>query len=401
MTPRTIRRAGVLGAALLTWLSAGCGGGAPETGPKPAPSPDPCLLPTGRAGAPRMLVVAVPWPGDTAVVAPPQPQPMVRLDCTGAVRPAVAESWTRDRTGRAWTLVIAGAALHASAGGAAAEWHTRPEAATTLRYAGVVSVVPLDQRRLVVTLDRSYDSVPRVFADPSLALVTDSGAAAGTTFALRLVTGDARDALDAGADVLTTDDSELLEYARARSDLVVHPLPWSRIYVLAVPPGQRGFDPLIPADSAAFRADLAGDAVRVEARAAAGPFWWSDQGRCSEIRERATPSTTGSRVTTALSSDPVGRAIAERLVALSGQPMRVIDGQYARTPVTAIRSDLGTAYVIPVPRTTLVPCREMAAWPAGATVVPLIETRRSVVVRRGVPPITVDFDGRLRAVETR
>jgi len=401
MTPRTIRRAGVLGAALLTWLSAGCGGGAPETSPKPAPSPDPCLLPTGRAGAPRTLVVAVPWPGDTAVVAPPQPQPMVRLDCTGIVRPAVAESWTRDRTGRAWTLVIAGAALHASAGGAAAEWRTRPEAATTLRYAGVVSVVPLDQRRLVVTLDRSYDSVPRVFADPSLALVTDSGAAAGTTFALRLVTGDARDALDAGADVLTTDDSELLEYARARSDLVVHPLPWSRIYVLAVPPGQRGFDPLIPADSAAFRADLARDAVRVEARAAAGPFWWSDPGRCSEIRERATPSTTGSRVTTALSSDPVGRAIAERLVALSGQPMRVIDGQYARTPVTAIRSDLGTAYVIPVPRTTLVPCREIAAWPAGATVVPLIETRRSVVVRRGIPPITVDFDGRLRAVETR
>jgi len=34
-------------------------------------------------------------------------------------------------------------------------------------------------------------------------------------------------------------------------------------------------------------------------------------------------------------------------------------------------------------------------------VVPLIETRRSVVVRRGVPPITVDFDGRLRAVEPR
>ena len=121
----------------------------------------------------------------------------------------------------------------------------------------------------------------------------------------------------------------------------------------------------------------------------------------SQIRERATPSTTGSRITTPLSSDPVGRAIAERLVALSGQPMRVIDGQYARTPVTAIRSDLGTAYVIPVPRTTLVPCREIAAWPAGATVVPLIETRRSVVVRRGVPPITVDFDGRLRAVEPR
>lgn len=401
MTPRTIRRARVLGAALLTWLSAGCAGGPPEAGSRPVPSPDPCLLPTGQTGEPRVLVVAVAWPGDTAVVAPPQPKPMIRLDCTGTVRPAVAESWTSDRTGRAWTLVIAGTALHTSAGAAAAEWRTRPEAATTLRHAGVVSVVPLDQRRLVVTLDRPYDSLPRVFADPALALVTDSGSTAGTTFALRLVTGDARDALDAGADVLTSDDTELLEYARARSDLVVHPLPWRRIYVLAVPPGQRGLDALIPADTAAFRADLANDAVRVEARAAAGPFWWSGPLRCPEIRERASPSTTGSRVTAPLSSDPAGRAIAERLVALSGQSMRVIDGQYASTPVTVIRSDFGTAYVVPVPRMTLVPCREIAAWPAGATVVPLIETRRSVVVRQGVPPITVDFDGRLRAVERR
>ena len=400
MTPRTIRRARVLGAALLTWLSAGCGGGAPETQPEPAAPADPCLLPTGRPGKPRELTVAVPWPGDTGVVARRQPQPLIRLDCTGAARPAVAESWSRDGTGRAWTLVVAGSALHVSAAAAAAEWRTRPAAATTLRHAGVVSVVPLDQRRLVVTLDRSYDSVPPIFADPALALVTDSGTAAGTSFTLRLVSGDARDALDAGADLLTTDDTELLEYARARDDLVVHPLPWSRVYVLAIPPGQRGFEDLIPADTAPFRTDLSQDAVRVEARAAEAPFWWTRLGRCPE-RERAPASATGQRVATPPLGDPIGRAIAERLVALSGRPMRVSDGMYAHTSVTAIRSELGTAYVIPVPTTALVPCREIAAWPAGATVVPLIETRRSVVVRRGVPPITVDFDGRLRAVETR
>ena len=400
MTPRTIRRAGTLGAALLTWLSAGCGG-APETQPEPAAPPDPCLLPTGQPGKPRVLTVAVPWPGDTAVVAPYQPEPLVRLDCTGTARPAAAESWTRDRTGRSWTLVVAGSALHVSAGTAAAEWRTRPEAATTLRHAGILSVVPLDQRRLVVTLDRSYDSVPPILADPSLALVTDSGTSAGATFALRLITGDLRDALDAGADVLPTDDAELLEYARASSDLVVHPLPWSRIYVLAIPPGQRGFEDLIPPDSASFKADLSRDAVRVEARAAEGPFWWTNPGRCSEIRERATASANAPRVAPSSTGDPVGRAIAERLVALSGKAMRLIDGVYAGTPVTAIRWDLGTAYVVPLPRSTLAPCRDIAAWPAGATVVPLIETRRSVIVRRGVPPLTVDFDGRLRAVETR
>jgi hypothetical protein len=400
MIPRTIRRAGALGVALLTWLSAGCGG-APETQPEPAAPSDPCLLPTGQPGKPRVLTVAVPWPGDTAVVAPYQPQPLVRLDCTGTPRPAAAESWSRDRTGRSWTLVVSGSALHTSAGAAAAEWRTRPEAATTLRHAGVLSVVPLDQRRLVVTLDRSYDSLPPILADPTLALVADSGSAAGATFALRLITGDLRDALDAGADVVPTDDAELLEYARASDDLVVHPLPWSRIYVLAIPPGQRGFEDLIPSDSAAFNADLARDAVRVEARAAEGPFWWTDPGRCSEIRERATASPAAPRVAASSTGDPVGRAIGERLVALSGKAMRLIDGVYAGTPVTAIRWDLGTAYVVPLPRSTLAPCRDIAAWPSGATVVPLIETRRSVIVRRGVPLLTVDFDGRLRAVEAR
>jgi hypothetical protein len=396
MTPRTIRRARGLGAALLTCLSIGCGGGAPGTQPEPAGPPDPCLLPTGPAGPARAVTVAAPWPGDTtAVVARAQPQPLLRLDCTGVARPGAAGSWSRDRTGRTWTLSLAGSALDVTAGSAAAEWRTRPEASTTLRYAGVASVVPLDRRRLAVTLNRHYDSVPRLFADPSLALITDSGTVAGTTFALRLITGDARDALDAGVDVLSTDDTGLLDYARSRSDLVVHPLPWSRIHVLIVPPGQRGFDDLIPGDSASFRADLAQDAVRVDARAAEGPFWWSAAGRCEQTGVAARGNSL--RATDPTGDDPVGRALAERMVALSGRPLQVLGGLNARDPVSAIRSESGIAYVVSVPRTPLVPCRELAAWPAGATVVPLIETRRSVVVRRGVPPLTVEFDGRLRA----
>jgi hypothetical protein len=399
MTPRTIPRVGVLGAAIFAWLSSSCGG-APRTLPEPAAAPDPCLLPAGESGAPRALVVAAVRPEDTAAVARAQPDPLVRLDCTGAARPGAAESWTPDSTGRTWTLVLAGSALDVSAGSAAAEWHTRPEAATTLRHAGVVSVVPLDERRVVVTLDRPYDSIPPVFADPSLAVVTDSGPVAGTAFALRRVAGDPRDALDAGADILPTDDPELLEYARARDEFLVHALPWSRTYVLIIPPGQRGFEDLIPADSAAFRAGLARDAVPVAARAAERPFWWSEAGPCPEAEESATASARGLRLTAQTGDDPVGRAIAERLVALSARPMRVIGGLHPRSPVPAIHSESGFAYVVPVPRTALVPCREIAAWPEGATVVPLIDTRRSVVVRRGVPPLTVEFDGRLRAADT-
>ncbi|HEY7611977.1 MAG TPA: hypothetical protein VH764_03200 [Gemmatimonadales bacterium] len=399
MPPRTIRRVDLVGAALVTWLSAGCAGRAAEPA-EPAPRPDPCLLPTGQPGEPRALVVVVPRGEDTAAVARPQPEPLVRLDCTGTPRPAAAQGWVPDSSHRTWTLTLATSALDIGASSASAEWSTRPDAATTLRYARIASVVPLDELRLAVSFDRSSDSVPPVFADPSLAIVTDSGPAVGTTFSLRRLTGDPRDALDAGADVLLADDPELLAYARARSELVVQPLPWSRVYALVVPAGQRGFEDLIPGDSASLRAGLARDAVRVEARPAEGRYWWADPDACPEVEESPTRTVRGLWVAAQDWNDPVARAIAERLVALSSKPMRVTGGLDARSPIPAIHSEHGSAYIVPLPRTALVPCREVAAWPAVAAVVPLIETRRSVVVRRGVPPLTVEFDGRLRAADT-
>jgi hypothetical protein len=346
-------------------------------------------------------VVAVVRPDDTAAVARHQPEPLIRLDCSGTARPAAAESWIPDATRRTWTFVLARSALDITAASAAAEWRTRPTAESTLRQAGVESVVPLDDRRLVVTLDRPSDSVPALFADPSLALITDSLPAIGPSFLLRPAGPDPRDVLDAGADILRSDDPALLEYARSRSDVAVHPLPWSRTWVLLIPPGQRGFEDVIPADSSAFRAGLARDAVRVEARAAEGPFWWSDARVCAE-RGVASPSSSAGRprLTDQLWPDPVGRALAERLVALSSRPLRVSGGLDSRSPLPVVHSTLGLAYVVPVSRTALVPCRELEGWPTGATVVPLIDTRRSVVARRGIPQLTVEFDGRLRRVDT-
>jgi hypothetical protein len=65
----------------------------------------------------------------------------------------------------------------------------------------------------------------------------------------------------------------------------------------------------------------------------------------------------------------------------------------------AIRGGLGGAYVLAVARTALVPCREVAGWPDGSTLIPLIDTRMSAIVRRGVPRLTVDLDGALRPVD--
>jgi hypothetical protein len=43
------------------------------------------------------------------------------------------------------------------------------------------------------------------------------------------------------------------------------------------------------------------------------------------------------------------------------------------------------------------PCRETASWPAGPAVVPLVDTRASLILRSTAPALTVDYDGTLRA----
>jgi len=340
-------------------------------------------------------------PEDSSVVARRRPEPLIRLDCLGVARPGAAESWTPDSSHLTWTFVLTTSALDVTAASAATEWRTRPDAATTLRHAGVASVIPLDGRRLVVTLARPTDSVPALFADPSLGLLTDTLPPVGTTFvARRFSGGDPRDALDAGVDILRTGDPAILEYARARNDFTVHQLPWTRTYVLVVPPAHEGIGTLIPTDSAAFRAGLARDAVHVLARGAEPPFWWDDMGRCPGVE--ALPPPGSARRTEAVvypREDAVARALAERLVALSDQPTTATRGLPGRSIAEAIHGGFGRAYVLAVARTALVPCREAAAWPAGSTLIPLIDTRMSVVVRRGIPRLTVDLDGALRPVD--
>jgi hypothetical protein len=403
MAPRTIRLTRELRVAVcLTVLSGGgCRGSTSLPGPEPTATPDQCILPTGRPGEPRELVVAAVRPEDSTIVARRQPEPLIRLDCVGAARPGAAEAWTPDSSHRTWTFVLAPSALGVTAAGAAAEWRTRPDAATTLRYSSVASVVPLDERRLVVTLDRPTDSVPPLFADPALGLMTDSlprGAAGFVTRRPR--SGDLRDALDGGADILRTADPAILDYARARDDFTVHPLPWSRTYVLVVPPAGDGLGPLIPADSVAFRSGLARDAVRAEARGAEPPFWWDETAPCPAIETR--PASRGALRANAVlyaREDTVARAIAERMVALSDDPTTATSGLPDRLMAESLGEGVGRAYEVAVPRRALVPCRALARWRAASIVIPLIDTRMSAIVRQGVPRLAVEFDGAIRPVE--
>jgi hypothetical protein len=93
----------------------------------------------------------------------------------------------------------------------------------------------------------------------------------------------------------------------------------------------------------------------------------------------------------------VARGLAERIVALaSGLRTAALEPAEFAASVT---NGLDRAYVMALPRQTLTPCRDSAGWPGGATIQPLIDTRAHAIVRRGSPPLTVDWDGTVRVLE--
>ncbi|MBA3346387.1 MAG: hypothetical protein H0T44_14005 [Gemmatimonadales bacterium] len=381
-----------LGAA----TGSGCGRASaplPTTSPMvPAPA-EACVLTAGEPGGLDTVSVG-PLPFEGLLLR--RLESPIRFDCLGQPRPGLATAWSSDSSGRSWTLVLA-------AGGVAAadlvsEWRARGATLSALQWAGVESMVPLDRRRLVVTLRRPSATVPTIFADPSLAVPTlgDGGVV------LDLVShrgDDPRDALDRGADLLQTDDPGVVEYAASRPDLLTVELPWSRIYLLLVPDG----DPIelsIEADSAAFRAALARDAVRGAARAAEPPFWWEHPPACGST---PSPAAAGrQRVGGAIAyplRDRTARELAERIVALSDG--MTTKGLEEADLAPALHAGSERAYVISLARRVLVPCRELSGWPTGAIIVPLIDTRSSLIVRRGVPALTLEWDGSVRLEERR
>ena len=198
----------------------------------------------------------------------------VRLDCEGRAGPDLAIAWSRDTSGRFWTLQLgdttATTALRWTARTLVATWRADPDAAAVLRWAGVESLIPLDDRRLVIGFAAPHLELPDLFADPSLGVAPADARPA----VVPVPAADLRDAVDSGPDLIVASDPDLLDYARQRPGLVSRVLPWSRSYLLVLP-GRAPSDMDLPADTSAFRTGLARDAVRVDARGSEGPAWWS------------------------------------------------------------------------------------------------------------------------------
>lgn len=387
-------------------LLAACATGAPRTPPRPGPAAE-CVVAANDAGdslarsaagttasaptaaqrssasaagaangaAIKVAVITLldtahaPWPrnaGERLLFAQLY-EPLVRLDCTGAVVPGIARSWTRDSTSTPavaqWSFVLRNEARFGngervraadvlSGWRASADAHSR-EPAGSLISAIASGARAVDDTTLVIALPDSLADV-RAFASPELAVARQSSAGSswpdGTTsyyvdaalgrsasaasatlpvvteIALRTRGGaapllfqvepdaDRRDILDAGADVLITSSPAAVQYARTQESRAAIHLPWTRSFVLVLP--ARGGDhpgaDCVNADLRPLRDALA-TAVHVEARGADGPCWWKT-GR-SDHATLGRPDTRSRRILYPV-HDATARELAERIVAL-------------------------------------------------------------------------------------
>jgi extracellular solute-binding protein (family 5) len=332
---------------------------------------------------------------------------LVRLDCLGNVLPGLAESWQRSSDGLEWTFTLREGARFAGTPLTAlhvAGTLVLPDA----KALGIDSAVYLDDRRVRIRLGNVRDTLPRLFAEPALAVMSGlasvggpirrliiSGREGRPTIDFQLAeNGDPRDAIDRGIDLAVTRDPAIVEYVAGRSEFETYPLPWSLTYILLQPSGAR---PLTVAGDS-VRRSLARDAVRAEARPAEPPFWWDSLAACGVVPEPEGQRLSASRIVYPR-DDEVARGLAERLVALAGTgtSLRVAalgPAEFA----AALRDRTERAYVIAASRESLAPCRDASAWPSGALIQPLIDTRARAIVRRGSPDLTVDWDGTVRVL---
>jgi hypothetical protein len=343
---------------------------------------------------------------------------LVRLDCEGRPRPGLAMSWGVDSGLNAWNLTLRPDASfpvtgRLDAGHVAAILktlsYTDTLAATAL---GFDSAAALDDRRLQVFMSRPIDdSIPRFLADPAVILIDGlaSSSAPGEQ-GLRIpggktqpvidfrssLTGDPRDALDQDVDLVVTRDLQLVDYVSNRTEFSTYALPWSRTHVLIEATGDQSLEPVI--SRASVRPSLARDVVSAAARVAEPPYWWTNRMECRSDTARKSRVSGTSLVY--LRDDEVARGLAQRIVALApaGSGLRA----RALPPAefeAAIRRGTERAYVVALPRRSLAPCRDGAFLPEGARVLPLIDTRAFAIVRKGAPPLAVDWDGTLRFVD--
>ena len=377
---------------------------------------------------------------------------LVRVDCTGRVRPGLAASWRFDANARNWIVVLRENASFSdgtpvTASDVKGSWTgdagaLRPPVSRLVR-----SIDLVDDRTLAIALRTERSDVPMPLAHPDLAIARsipdspwplgtrsvrvepDRGSpranapsvialTGGSVAALQFVVapGDPRDLLDRGVDLLLTRDPATLDYAATLPQFLSVPLEWQHVYV-QLTPGRSRSSPMLSEDA---RQVLAHDAVRGEARGARGPFWWQMVEGCAlasaPTREQSSPIP---RIVYD-ANDSVTRELAERFVGLArasgpaatafldmllpDRPKRTYQRAAALSGdalVVARRRGADAGYVMSLDSRPVDACRDLqvlmegARWLDPETIVPLVETRLRAIVRRGRSGVTAEWDGGL------
>ena len=420
-------------------LAAACRAGAPRAElplppPAPAPGDTSCTIAVGRAAGRDTVTLAVTDPVDVRHAPMPRNdaerlvfgqlyESLIRVDCQGRALPGLAAAWEQ-APGDRWAFTLRDNARFwdgapVTARDVLASWRSRDATlASNLTVTGdrtftlAASDAPfqrLADQALAVTKPAPGGGWPigtgrywMTSGDPASpdALVAQPMGRSGQAV-LKIATGPvngARDALDGGADVLITDDAATLDYARTLSGYVDVPLEWSRTYVLLAP----GRDKSVVGD---LRLESLREAVHGEARPAewSGPgrFWFTDLQPCGAQAGRDTLGAAARRHRIVYNqSDRSAADLAARLVGLGvlGRGA-VAAGVPAAAFESSLRAGTDAAYVLELRRRVYDVCRaalELPPWSSAATTEPLLDVRSHAVVRRGIPRLTLDWDGTLR-----
>ena len=209
----------------------------------------------------------------------------------------------------------------------------------------------------------------------------------------------ARDAIDAGVDVLLTADPEAIAYAATRADLTSVPSGWNREYGLLLLAGQSSDASPAPALDT-LRDELATGAVRVEARAVRA----SSTDSCADPGGAPTAgaTTVAARARIVYSrTDDVAGSLAARLIALgssrrtllaalspslanAGDSLRAEGVDPGEVAGDVVRGG-AVAAVVAVPLPSGCGVRTLpGADAASPRVIPLIQTRERLIARRGL-----------------
>lgn len=366
----------------------------------PAPAPDPCLAGDGYRDT---LVLALDQPVTRNAAPVPanlaerfafrqRYETLVRLDCTGALRPGLAERWSGDSSGTIWTLELG---EHRFSGGApvTAEaivegWNRDGRLAR--RQTSVASVTAIGPRTLTVRLGRPAPDGPAILADADLAVSGargpdgwPEGTRGGVPELVLTGGGDIRDLLQA-ADLAVTRDPDAIAYAQGLAEFRVVPLPWDRRYWLVSSPPF----PATPPDSAS-RQGLAADVVSGAARPA------DPAPRIQACLTRGDRPPEPRRRVAYVEGDRTGRELAERMVALAGRQFTLAAMSQFEIR-TSLVSDPEAAYVLPFPILPFTWCPMSLVLPDWFTFEPLIDTRPHLILRKGAARVTIDADGTAR-----